>query len=183
MKKIIRFCLMLGLSFSLVGCNSNDKKDVKKVVYVTAGALGDNGFSDSTARGLEKIKKEFGAETRVIENNNDSALFAQSLEAAFAWKPDVVFADAYGFEELYSQYADKNPDVDIINLDFVIDNKNITSVTYVNEEGAYLAGVLAAKVSQSDLEKVKNKNRVGFVGGNDIPVIRSFYYGFEQGVK
>ena len=182
-KKLMAILLAMTLMISLIGCESNQSNDSKKVVYVTAGALGDNGFSDSTARGLDKIKKDFGAETRIIENNNDSALFSQSLEAAFAWNPDVVFADAYGFEELYAQYADKHPDVDIINLDFIIDNKNITNVTYINEEGAYLAGVLAAKISQSNLDKVKNKNKVGFIGGDNIPVIRSFYYGFEQGVK
>jgi basic membrane protein A len=147
--------------------------------------MGDNGFTDYTVAGIDRIKTDFKADTKVIENNNDSSKFSQSLEAAFQWQPDVVFADAYGFEELYAQYADKYPDVKVINLDFVVENskKTITSVTYINEEGSFLAGVLAALVTTSDLEKANAEKKVGFVGGNDIPVIRQFEYGFIQGVK
>lgn len=188
MKKML---VLLVIALFITGCasssNSNDDSssgDGKRVVYVTAGAMGDNGFTDYTVEGINRIEADFGAEIRVIENNNDSAKFSQSVEAAFQWNPDVVFADAYGFEELYAQYADKYPDVKVINLDFVIENqeKTVTSVTYINEEGSYLAGYLAAKVTLSDLDLANSAKKVGFVGGNDIPVIREFEYGFKQGV-
>ena len=192
MKKLI--ILLVTSIMLLSGCASKPAETTTttdsgakkaKVVYVTAGAMGDNGFTDYTVEGIKRIAADFGAETKVIENNNDSAKFSQSLEAAFQWGPDVVFADAYGFEELYAQYADKYPDVKVINLDFVIENeaKTVTSVTYINEEGSYLAGVLAAIVTTSDLPKANKDKKVGFVGGNDIPVIRQFEAGFIQGVK
>ncbi len=156
-----------------------------KVVYVTPGAMGDNGFCDSVGRGLERIEADFGAKTTVIENNNDASKYAESLEACFQWQPDVVFAEPYGFEELYVQYADKYPDTTIVCLDFVLENtqKTISSYTFINEEGAFLAGVCAALVTESDLEYANEEKIVGFVGGQDITVIRGFYKGFEQGVK
>lgn len=156
-----------------------------KVVYVTPGAMGDNGFCDSVGRGLDRIEADFGAQTTVIENNNDASKYAESLEACFQWQPDVVFAEPYGFEELYIQYADKYPDTTIVCLDFVLENneKTISSYTFINEEGSFLAGVCAALVTESDLEYANEEKIVGFVGGNDITVIREFYTGFEQGVK
>lgn len=156
-----------------------------KVAYVTPGATGDNGFCDSVARGLARIETDFGAQTTIIENNNDASKYAESLEACFQWQPDVVFSEPYGFEELYTQYADKYPDTKIVCLDFTLENtqKTISSYTFISEEGAFLAGVCAAKVTESDLELANEEKKVGFVGGQDIPVIKGFYKGFEQGVK
>ena len=162
-------------------------KETKKmrVAYVTAGAQGDNGFTDSVVRGMNRIKDDFGAEITVIENNNDAAKYAESMEACFQWQPDVVFADAYGFEELFAQYADQYPDVTMVNLDFVIENSNktVSSYTFISEEGAFLAGVLAAKVTTSDLPYANPEKTVGFVGGQEITVIKGFLSGFKQGVE
>ncbi len=49
------------------------------------------------------------------------------------------------------------------------------SVVFKEQEGSFLVGVLAALASKS--------GKVGFVGGMDIPLIRRFQCGFEQGVK
>ena len=188
MKKIILFCLILAFTISCGNEkkeeNADDGNSALKVAYVTAGAMGDNGFTDSAVRGMKRIEKDFGAEIAIIENSFDPSKYAQSLEACFQWNPDVVFADAYGFESLYAQYADQYPDIKIINLDFVVTNKKetVSSVTFINEYGAFLAGVLAAKVTTSELEYSDTNKKVGFVGGNDIAVIRGFLHGFEQGI-
>lgn len=156
-----------------------------KVVYLTPGATGDNGFCDSVARGLKRIEEDYGAETKIIENNNDASKYAESIEACFQWQPDIVFSEPYGFEELYKQYADKYPDVTVVSLDTNLDNSQntISSYTFINEEGSFLAGVAAAEVTLSDLEFANAEKKVGFIGGQDMPVIREFYTGFEQGAK
>lgn len=156
-----------------------------RVAYVTPGGTGDNGFTDSVVSGIERIGQDFGAKTTVVECNNDAAKYSQAVEQTFQWKPDVVFADSYGFEELYAQYADKYPDIKVINLDFELENekKTISYVTFINEEGSFLAGALSAMVTTAGLEFSDDQKVVGFMGGKDIPVIRSFQFGFEQGVK
>jgi basic membrane protein A len=50
---------------------------------------------------------------------------------------------------------------------------NVQSVMFKDHEGAFLVGVLAALKSKS--------NHIGFIGGVDIPLIRNFAYGYEQG--
>lgn len=158
---------------------------LKKVVYVTPGTLGDNGFTDSVNSGLQRIAAEFGAEVRVVESGFDSSKYAQSVEAGFAWGPDVLFVDAYGMEDLIKDYSARYPDVHIINLDFTLQNEagTINSATFIQEEGSFMAGVVAALVTNSDLEFANPEKIVGAMGGVDMWVIRSFMHGYEQGVK
>jgi basic membrane protein A len=60
-------------------------------------------------------------------------------------------------------------------IDMVVPLPNVQSVTFKEQEGSFLVGVLAALASKS--------GKVGFVGGMDIPLIRRFQCGFEQGIK
>ena len=49
------------------------------------------------------------------------------------------------------------------------------SVVFKEHEGSYLVGAMAAMASKT--------GKVGFVGGMDIPLIRKFQCGYEQGAK
>jgi basic membrane protein A len=51
----------------------------------------------------------------------------------------------------------------------------VQSVVFKEQEGSFLVGLMAAMASKS--------GKVGFVGGMDIPLIRKFQCGYEQGVK
>ena len=50
--------------------------------------------------------------------------------------------------------------------------KNVTSVTFKEEQGSYLAGALAAMTTKSDV--------IGFVGGVDAEVIHRFEQGYQK---
>jgi basic membrane protein A len=52
---------------------------------------------------------------------------------------------------------------------------NVESVVFKEQEGSFLVGMMAALASKS--------GKVGFVGGMDIPLIRKFQCGYEQGAK
>jgi basic membrane protein A len=55
------------------------------------------------------------------------------------------------------------------------DSNNILSINFKEEEGSFIVGAIAALKSKSGV--------VGFIGGMDVPVIKSFGCGFAQGVK
>jgi basic membrane protein A len=57
----------------------------------------------------------------------------------------------------------------------VVDKPNVQSVVFKEHEGSFLVGMAAALASKT--------GKVGFVGGMDIPLIRNFAFGYEQGVK
>jgi basic membrane protein A len=52
---------------------------------------------------------------------------------------------------------------------------NVQSVVFKEHEGSFLVGMMAAQASKT--------GKVGFVGGMDIPLIRKFQCGYEQGAK
>jgi len=57
----------------------------------------------------------------------------------------------------------------------VVNLPNVQSVVFKEQEGSFLVGVLAALASKT--------GKIGFVGGMDIPLVRRFQCGFEQGIK
>jgi basic membrane protein A len=57
----------------------------------------------------------------------------------------------------------------------VVKLPNVQSVVFKEQEGSFLVGMAAALASKT--------GKVGFVGGMDIPLIRRFQCGFEQGIK
>jgi basic membrane protein A len=57
----------------------------------------------------------------------------------------------------------------------VVDLPNVQSVVFKEQEGSFLVGMMAAMASKT--------GKVGFVGGMDIPLIRKFQCGYEQGAK
>jgi basic membrane protein A len=52
---------------------------------------------------------------------------------------------------------------------------NVQSLVFKEHEGSFLVGAMAAMASKT--------GKVGFVGGMDIPLIRRFQCGYEQGAK
>ena len=60
-------------------------------------------------------------------------------------------------------------------VDAVVDLPNVQSFVYREHEGSFLAGMAAAMASRS--------GKVGMVGGMDIPLVRKFACGYEQGAK
>ncbi len=159
--------------------------DTSKVVYLINGSLGDNAFYDSGQAGMEKIKEEYGVEIRTIENGYDSAQYEPSLEAAVGYA-DVIFVISYGYEDLLMRYADDNPDKIFVNLDTVVQNEKgtITSVDFIEEESAFLAGIVAGMLTlDTSIPGVNEDKVIGAVGGDVDPVIDAFMFAYENGAK
>jgi len=186
MKKIIFVLLSVMLIASIVGCApAAQTTKTEKVVYLINGSLGDNAFYDSGQKGMDKIASQYGVEIRTIECGYDAAQFEPSLEAAVGYA-DVIFVISYGFEDLVKEYADKYPDKIFVNLDTVVQNDKgtITSVDFIEEESAFLAGVVAAMLTtDTSIPNVNDQKIIGAVGGDVDPVIDAFMFAYENGAK
>jgi basic membrane protein A len=155
----------------------------QKAVYLINGALGDNGFFDSGKVGMDAIASKYGVETRTIEAGYDANKYEPSLQAAMDYS-DLIFVISYGFEDQLKEMADKYPEKIIVNLDTVNQNsKNtITSVDFIEEESAYLAGVAAALATlDTSIPGINADKVIGVVGGDVDPVISAFVYAYENG--
>lgn len=187
MKKIIVLLTVLIVVVTAVaGCTPKaTDQGAKKVVYLINGSLGDNAFYDSGQKGMETIKEKYGVEIRTIECGFDSAQYEPALEAAVGYA-DTIFVISYGFEDLVKEYADKYPDKRFVNLDTVVQNsKNtVTSVDFIEEESAFLAGVVAGMLTlDTSIPEVNDQKLIGAVGGDVDPVIDAFMFAYENGAK
>lgn len=186
MKKTIFALLALILVVGLAGCApAESAPKTEKVVYLINGSLGDNAFYDSGQKGMDKIASEYSVEIRTIECGYDAAQFEPSLEAAVGYA-DVIFVISYGYEDLVKEYADKYPTKIFVNLDTVVQNEKgtITSVDFIEEESAFLAGVVAGMLTtDTSIPNVNEQKVIGAVGGDVDPVIDAFMFAYENGAK
>jgi len=188
MKKNFMYVLVIAsvVLTSLTGCNtSSTGGDVEKVVYLINGALGDNAFYDSGQVGMDTIAEQYGVETRTIETNFDAGQYEPALQAAVEYA-DVIFVISYGFEDQLKEFADRYPEKVFVNIDTVVQNdgNTITSVDFVEEESAYLAGVVAALVTTDPtLPNVNEEKVIGAVGGDVDPVIDAFIFAYTNGAQ
>ncbi|MFF5250788.1 BMP family protein [Streptomyces leeuwenhoekii] len=141
------------------------------------GGRGDQSFNDAAYAGLERAKKEFGYATADIEptegeTDADKEQRLASL-ARQGYNPVIGVGFAYG--PAMKAVAAKYPKTTFGIVDSVVEGKNVASLVFAEEQASYLAGVAAAKATET--------KSVGFVGGVDVPLIHKFEAGFKQGVR
>ena len=188
---ILGVCVGLVLSASLMwaggsGEKMEDKSGFERVAYLINGGLGDQSFFDSGQRGIDQIAEEWGAQVTTIETNFDPAKQLQGLDSVIQWGANVVFVISYGYEDLVRSYAEDNPEIIFVNIDTIVQNdaKNITSIDFIEEEGAFMAGAAAALLTVDEsIPGVNPLKLVGAVSGDDDPVINTFLFGYENGAR
>ena len=176
MKKIIALLLALVMVFALCACGSSGSASGDKTVVglVVAGAFGDRSFYDSSKEGVDKLASEFSnVEVKTIECNNENH-DAQMRNAADV--SNIVVCVGWEFYNVES-IAPDYPEVKWIWIDNATENpvENILNITYAQNEGSFLAGYIAAAVSESGV--------IGAVGGEDADTINDFIVGYEQGAE
>ena len=176
MKKIIALLLALVMVFALCACGKTDSVSGDKTVVglVVAGAFGDRSFYDSSKEGVDKLASEFSnVEVKTIECNNENH-DAQMRNAADVSNIVVCVGwEFYNIETIAPEY----PNVHWIWIDNATSApvENVLNITYAQNEGSFLAGYIAAAMSDSGV--------VGAVGGEDSDTINDFIVGYEAGAK
>lgn len=180
MKKV--FALLLScvlLCGILAGC-AGDTKDTTPqdgngptMAVVVAGTFGDRSFYDSSKEGADRLAADFGVQVKTIECNNvdhtqqiRNAADAAELVVLVGW-------EFYDVETVAPEY----PDVHFIWIDNATSApvENVLNITYAQNEGSFLAGYIAAKMSSSGV--------IGAVGGEDSDTINDFIVGYRQGAQ
>ncbi len=138
------------------------------------GGLGDRAFNDDAYDGLQQAQQAYGIRFRIIEWQGDQAQVTNLRDLAQEHH-DLVIAVGQEHAAIIEQVALEYPHQRFAIVDAQAECPNLTSVTFRELEGDFLAGALAALLSSSDV--------IGFLGGADIPVIRRIRFGWTQGVR
>lgn len=202
MKKLLSILLSLILIFTLVAC-SNDGGGAPKpeddsgnsetgndpsFVFIVTNRLGDKSFNDSAAEGMKKIADDLGFKTNVIEVGEDQTKWEPTiLDVAESGDYSVIFLNGSGTIEIVEKVAPDFPEVKFVLFDAVIEDgsmtDNVYAISYKQNEGSYLGGVLAGLVTVSDMENSNSDKKIGFIGGDEGPIITDFLVGYVEGAK
>lgn len=160
----------------------------KKVVFLVSGTLGDKSFFDSANEGMKRIESELGCTTKVVEMGIDPSKWEPTLTDVSGQDWDLIIVGTWQMQEQLQNVAPKFPNKKYVIFDTSVDYtkakyENVYSVMYKQNEGSYLAGVLAAAVTTSKMPKANAEKLIGFLGGQDIAVINDFLVGYVQGAQ
>ena len=146
---------------------------VPAIVFDMGGKF-DKSFNEAAYAGAERFKKETAIAYREFEVTNE-AQREQALRNMARRGSQVVVGIGFGQASGMERVAREFPNLKFAIVDAIVDLPNVQSIVFKEHEGSFLVGMAAAMVSKT--------GKIGFVGGMDIPLIRRFALGYEEGAK
>jgi basic membrane protein A len=168
--------LALAVVSTCVGCAGKQSASgaVRIGMVTDVGGLGDRSFNDSAYAGLIRAKTELHVDTTVLQSRS-AADYQINLTVLANKEYDEIFAIGFLMARDVTEVAERYPQRHFSIIDAVVDQPNVTSVTFKEEEGSLLAGALAAMTTKT--------KTIAFLGGIDIPLLRKFEAGYAAGAR
>jgi basic membrane protein A len=138
------------------------------------GGLGDRSFNDSAYAGLLAAKNNLHADIAVLQSKSASD-YQPNLTVLANKEYDLIFAIGFLMAKDVEEVATRFPARHFAIIDAVVEQPNVASVTFKEEDGSFLAGAAAAMASKT--------HQIAFLGGIDLPIIRKFEAGYIAGAR
>jgi basic membrane protein A and related proteins len=143
------------------------------VIYDMGGKF-DKSFNEAAYNGAERWKKEGGKAYLDFEIANE-AQREQAMRRMADKGANPIIAIGFSQGSTVEKVSKDYPKLQFAIIDSVVKAPNVESIVFKEQEGSFLVGMMAALASKT--------GKVGFIGGMDIPLIRRFQCGYEQGAK
>ena len=181
LRRLALALLLLAPLLATVGATSSSAQDALVVTMVTDTAgLGDQNFNDAVKEGLDRAAADFGVEVRVLESL-EAADYVPNLSEGAA-QSDLTVGVGFLLAEAMGIVAQENPDRRFVLIDAkpLVGNApqdldNVISAEFREQEGGFLAGIVAGRTTKT--------GKVGVLGGMDIPPVERYEVGFRAGVQ
>lgn len=171
MKKIAASLLcMIMLTGLLCGCGAGEAP--LKLTLVVADAFDDSAFYGSAKEGCERLAAD-GVQVTMVECYGEEHVRAIREAAETS---ELVVLVGYDFKDVET-IAPEYPNVYFVWVDneTTAPVENVLNLTYAQNEGSFLAGYIAARMSETGI--------VGTVAGMDNVTLNDFIVGFRQGAR
>jgi len=172
--------LLAVMALSPLATSRVRAQDAISVTMVTDTAgIGDQNFNDAVREGLARAETDFGISVTVLESL-ESADYAPNLRDG-AENSDLTVGVGFLLTEDLVAVATDSPDKQFMLIDGVAVDAdgnllpNVASVTFREQEAGFLGGVIAGLMTQTD--------KIGILGGEDIPPVERYEVGFVAGVE
>jgi len=149
--------------------------DIKPAVIYDMGGKFDKSFNEGVWNGVKKFQDETGIEVMEFEVTNETQR-EQAMRRMAERGATVILGVGFAQADAIATVAAEYPETQFSIIDVSwLDAPNLRQYAFKEHEGSYLVGVAAAKASKT--------NKVGFIGGMDIPLISKFACGYVGGAK
>ncbi len=148
-----------------------------KVCQVTdTGGIDDKSFNATAWAGAQRAQSELGMEAKYLESQQQTD-YEKNINAFIEEGCTLVVTVGFLLGDATAASAQANPDQKFAIVDFAYDPtiENVLGLTFATDQAGFLAGYLAAGVSQT--------GKVGTFGGLQIPTVTIFMDGFAMGVQ
>src|SRR6056297_2678641 len=140
------------------------------------GGIDDNSFNQTAWRGVVEAEANLGVTGRFLESEAETD-YEANINSLLGGACDVIFTIGFLLGDATQAAAEANPDQMFSIVDFAYDPPlpNVLGQVYATDEAAFLAGYLAAGMTETKI--------VGTFGGINIPPVTIFMDGFVKGVN
>ncbi|MBA3532904.1 MAG: BMP family ABC transporter substrate-binding protein [Ardenticatenales bacterium] len=138
------------------------------------GNVNDGTFNEFAYQGMVQAEEDFDLETTFIETQSETD-YAKNIDTCVQEAYDVIVTVGFLIADATLEAATANPEIKFIGVDqfFEAPPENLVGIQYREDQGGFLAGAMACMMTESDV--------VGGVYGIDIPPVKKFRSGFENG--
>jgi basic membrane protein A and related proteins len=153
-----------------------DAADYRACLVTDQGGVDDRSFNQTAFEGLERAESELGVEIAVLESQSETD-FEPNIEAFLGQDCDLIVTVGFLLGDVTEQAAQANPDQNFAIVDYAYDEDydNLRELVFATDEAAFLAGYVAAGVTET--------GAVGTYGGINIPTVSIFMDGYLAGVN
>ena len=181
LKRLSRIFLLASSLSLMIGCANTEKTNVeednlKVSLILDEGGVNDASFNESAWNGALAAKEKYGIEVNYIEAKQESD-YASNIENAIDQEADLIIGVGFKLANTIEKAAKLYPEQKFAAIDCSYENipSNVQPILFNEEEAGYAAGLVAANMTKT--------NKIGFVGGMDIPSVTNFLIGFEKAIK
>ena len=170
------FLTKAGLAAALVAGSVTAASAFTACQVTDTGGIDDAGFNQTAWKGVQDSIAEYGIEGRFLESQAESD-YEANLNSLLGGACDVIVTVGFLMGDATAAAASTNPDQKFSIVDVTYDPPipNVVGQSYATDEAAFLAGYLAAGMSQTGV--------LGTFGGINIPPVTIFMDGFVHGAN
>ena len=148
--------------------------DYRGCLVTDQGGVDDQSFNETAWAGMQRAESELGVEISVLESNSESD-FEPNIQAFVDQDCDLIVTVGFLLGEATQEAAEANPDQLFAIVDEGIEGDNLLGLTFATEQAGFLAGYVAAAMTESDI--------IGTYGGLNIPPVTVFMDGYLAGAS
>jgi basic membrane protein A len=140
------------------------------------GKVNDGTFNQYAYEGMLSAAEEFGLDNAFIETQQPTD-YEKNVTQFVDEGYNMIVTVGFMMGETTQKVAEANPDINFAIVDFSYDPPipNVMGLVFREDQAGFLAGVLAGEMTQS--------KTVGIVAGMEIPPVKKYRNGYENGVK